>query len=91
MLIKRLEECPPFNPGLPLKVTTMGNVIEVQYMDRKNTKQTIKMLAGGDQYVECSTGEIKDVTHHLCRLEQKRALCGRLKPLEGYKRKCRGR
>lgn len=83
MLIKRLEECPPFNPGLPLKVTTMGNVIEVQYMDRKNTKQTIKMLAGGDQYVECSTGEIKDVTHHTCRLEQKKSLMRTFKALRG--------
>lgn len=83
MLIEKMETPPVLNPSLPVKVTTMGNVIEIQYMDRRNTKQTIQMLAGGEQYVECSTGEIKDVTHHLTRATQKKSLMRTFKALRG--------
>lgn len=83
MVIEKLTECPPLNPSIPVKVTTMGNVIEVQYMDRRNTKQTIKMLAGGEQYVECATGEVKDIVHHNTRAEQKKSLLRTFKTLRG--------
>ena len=45
----------------------MGNILEVQYMSRRNVKQTIQMLKGGEQFVICATGEIKDVEHHETR------------------------
>lgn len=52
----------------------MGNVVEVQYMSRRNCKQTIQMLQGGEQFVVCSTGEIKDVEHHNTRKDNKKGL-----------------
>lgn len=42
-----------------VNVTEMGNIIEVRYLSRTNTKPTIKMLENR-QYVKLSTGEIKD-------------------------------
>lgn len=71
---KRLDEIPDKNPSIPVKVTTMGNVIETQYMSRRNNKQTIQMLPGGEQFCICSTGEIKDVEHHLARSGNKKGL-----------------
>lgn len=72
--IEKLDICPKKNPYLDVKVTEMGNVIEVQYMTRRNNKATIRMLEGGEQYVELSTGEIKDVVHHETRADQKKSL-----------------
>lgn len=71
---KKLEEIPSKNPNLPVKVTEMGNVIEVQYMSRRNCKQTIQMLKGGEQFVICATGEIKDIEHHNTRKDNKKGL-----------------
>lgn len=66
-----------------LKVTEMGNVVEVQYMSRRNCKQTIQMLEGMKQYIELSTGEIKDVTKHDTRASQKKSLVRTFKTLRG--------
>ena len=52
----------------------MGNVVEVQYMSRRNCKQTIQMLQGGEQFVICATGEVKDVEHHATRKDNKKGL-----------------
>lgn len=52
----------------------MGNVIEVQYMSKRNQKQTIQMLPGGEQFVICATGEIKDIEHHTTRKYNKKGL-----------------
>lgn len=52
----------------------MGNVIEVQYMSRRNTKQTIQMLPGGEQFMIVKTGEIKDIEHHKTRKDNKKGL-----------------
>lgn len=71
---ERLEQCPEKNPGVPVKVTEMGNVIEVQYMSRRNTKQTIQMLPGGDKYILCATGEEFEVTHHETRADNHKGL-----------------
>ena len=69
-----MSQIPPKNPNLMVKVTEMGNVIEVQYMSRRNCKQTIQMLQGGEQFVICATGEIKDVEHHNTRKDNKKGL-----------------
>lgn len=69
-----MSQIPPKNPNLSVKVTEMGNVIEVQYMSRRNCKQTIQMLQGGEQFVICATGEIKDVVHHNTRKDNKKGL-----------------
>lgn len=69
-----MSQIPPKNPNLMVKVTEMGNVIEVQYMSRRNCKQTIQMLQGGEQFVVCATGEIKDIEHHNTRKDNKKGL-----------------
>lgn len=69
-----MSQIPPKNPNLLVKVTEMGNVVEVQYMSRRNCKQTIQMLQGGEQFVICATGEIKDVEHHNTRKDNKKGL-----------------
>lgn len=53
-----------------VKYTEMGNIIEIQYMSKRNNKQTVQMLPGMQQYVVISTGEIKDVIHHETRATQ---------------------
>lgn len=72
--IERLSECPEKNPSIPVKVTEMGNVVEIQYMSRRNQKATIRMLEGGAEYVELSTGEIKPCQKHDNRAQQKKSL-----------------
>lgn len=74
MNFEPLDEIPAMNPVLPVKVTSMGNVIEVQYMSKRNCKQTVKMLPGGEQYMICSTGEIKDIVHYETRNDNKKGL-----------------
>ena len=71
---EKLDQIPPKNPNIAVKVTEMGNVIEVQYMSRRNCKQTIQMLQGGEQFVICATGEVKDVEHHATRKDNKKGL-----------------
>ncbi|MFQ6838383.1 MAG: hypothetical protein ACLRSU_12800 [Thomasclavelia spiroformis] len=72
--IRRLEERPDIDLSMPVKVIEMGNVIELQYMSRRNGKQTIQMLKGGEQYIDLGTGEIKDVVHHTTRADQYKSL-----------------
>ena len=74
MEIEKLEVCPPKKPNIPVKVTEMGNVVEIQYMSNRNNKQTVQMLEGGEQYVILSTGEIKDVEHHDTRADNRKGL-----------------
>ena len=72
--ITKLDDIPLKNPNLPVKVTEMGNIIEVQYMSRRNIKQTIQMLPGGQEFVVCATGELKQVEHHDTRQDNKKGL-----------------
>jgi hypothetical protein len=71
---ERLLSIPPKNPNLLVKVTEMGNIVEVQYMSKRNNKQTVQMLEGGEQFVILSTGEIKDIEHHDTRQDNKKGL-----------------
>lgn len=74
MEFERLETIPEKNPETLVKVTEMGNVTEVQYMSRRNSKQTIQMLKGGEEFIVCSTGEVKEVQHHETRKDNKKGL-----------------
>ena len=69
-----MNEIPVKNPSLPVKVTEMGNIVEVQYMSCRNSKQTIQMLPGGEHFVICATGEIKDIEHHNTRKDNRKGL-----------------
>lgn len=71
---EKLDQIPEKNPNVLVKVTEMGNVVEVQYMSRRNCKQTIHMLPGGEQFVICATGEVKDIEHHATRKDNKKGL-----------------
>lgn len=81
--IKRLDERPSLDLCTPIKVIEMGNVIELQYMSRRNTKATIKMLKGGNQYVDLGTGEIKDCIKHNTRADQYKSLYRTFKTVRG--------
>ena len=74
MQITRLNEIPDKNKNIPVKVSEMGNIIEIQYMSKRNTKQTVQMLKGGEDFVICSTGEIKEVSHGITRVDNKKGL-----------------
>lgn len=74
MEVKRLSSSVQKNPSLPVKCTEMGNVVEIQYMSNRNSKQTIQMLPGGEQFVVCATGEVRDVEHHQTRNDNKKGL-----------------
>ncbi len=74
MEFERLNEIPSKDPKVFVKVVEAGNVVEVQYMSRRNTKQTVQMLPGGKQIRICSTGEIRDVVHHDTRQDNRKGL-----------------
>ena len=65
-----------------VKVTEMGNVIEIQYMDKRNHKQTVKVL-NADEYVVVGTGEVKQCKHHSTRYDNKVSLYKTFKTLRG--------
>lgn len=52
----------------------MGNITEIQYMEKRNNKQTIQMLKGGEQFVVCSTGEVFDCQKGETRADNKKGL-----------------
>lgn len=54
------------NPEQIVRVTEMGNVIEITYFSKQNKKQTIRLLENG-MYLELSTGEIRE-----CKKSEKR-------------------
>ena len=72
--ITKLLEVPAIADSAQVKVVEMGNVIETTFMSRRNTKQTIKPLKGGQEYVICSTGEIKEVRVAETRADNKKSL-----------------
>lgn len=75
VVIKKINESEVHkNPNLLVKVTEMGNITEVQYMSNRNCKQTIQMLNGGNKYIVCATGEVKNVEHHVTRKDNKKGL-----------------
>lgn len=82
MKISKLEN-QTISDNATVKVTEMGNVIEIQYMDKRNHKQTVKVLPGGNEYVIVSTGEIKQCKHHSTRYDNKVSLYKTFKTLRG--------
>ena len=72
--ITKLDEVPKKNKYIPVKVSEMGNIIEIQYMSKRNSKQTIQMQKGGEEFVILATGEIKEVQHGTTRKDNKKGL-----------------
>lgn len=71
--IEKIDNIDVSNESL-VKYTEMGNITEIQYMSNRNTRQTVQMLKGMQQYVVVETGEIKDVTKHETRASQYNSL-----------------
>lgn len=53
------DEIPIQYETIPLKVTSMGNITEVQMCSFRNTTQSIKVIPG-KQYIVLETGEVKE-------------------------------
>ena len=52
----------------PVKVTTMKDIVEVQYMEKVNTEAHLRKL-DSDRYVDLRTGEVKEYEHTINRSE----------------------
>lgn len=57
----------------PVTVTVTNHIIEVQYMEKRNHKQIIQKL-NADEYIDLSTGEIKEFNKSENRSENYRSL-----------------
>lgn len=79
--VQKIDGCPIDKKQL-VKYTEMGNVLEVQYMSKRNTRQTIKMLPNGE-YMLVSTGEVKECIKHETRADQTNSLCRTFKRVRG--------
>lgn len=62
MKIKKIDP-PELSDKDIVNVTEMGNITEVRYLSRRNSKPTIRMLENR-QYITLSTGEVKDCKDH---------------------------
>lgn len=60
-------------PDNLVTVTEMNHIIEVQYMEKMNTKATIRKL-NKDEYVDLGTGEIKEFEHSETRKDNLNSL-----------------
>lgn len=56
------SELPNIKPNDVVKVTKMNHIVEVQHMEKMNRKNNIKKI-NKDEYVDISTGEIKEFQH----------------------------
>lgn len=59
--------------SLLVKVVEMGHLVEVQYVHKRNSTMPITVLSK-DNYIENSTGEIKEFIHSDNRAQQKESL-----------------
>ena len=59
---KKVDECPYIPDKSQVKLTTAGNIRNIQYMSRRNTKQTIQKISK-DEVVNVETGEVIPVKH----------------------------
>lgn len=68
MDIRKLEKIPEKKGFIPVKVTTAGNIVDVQYVEHRNSRQTILKLSS-EEYMIVSTGEICKSKKHETRQE----------------------
>ena len=60
-------------PNLLVKVSEMGNITEIQYMEKRNNKQIIQMI-DKDTYLILATGELLKCNHIENRSQGKKSL-----------------
>lgn len=73
MKFENLEKIPDISPSADVKVSLMGNIVEMKYLSNKNTKATIIPISK-DEYVLVSTGEVLQFEHHDSRKDNKKGL-----------------
>lgn len=79
--IKTVEDSFKVNSLDQVRVKEMGNIIELMYSDKKNSKIVIKKLSN-DEYIDLRTGEVKQfqkMDNRACNLNEVRASLGRLR------------
>ena len=79
MEIIKLNDRPILDSNIPLKVKSMGNVTELQYMAKRNTEQTVQMLPGLNEngkreFVVLSSGEVRECNSYLTRADNYKGL-----------------
>lgn len=79
MEIKKIDDRPILDPKIPLKVKSMGNVTELQYMAKRNKNQTIQMLPGFNEngkreFVVLASGEVKECNTYQSRADNYKGL-----------------
>ena len=73
MEVNTIPDLPYINTGIPFRVTTMGNFVEVQYISNRNQECPIQMLPDGEYLIK-DTGEIKQKQTHDKRTDQEISL-----------------
>ena len=73
MKFEKLEKIPDISPSAEVKVSLMGNIVEMKYLSNKNTEATIIPISK-DEYVLVSTGEVLQFEHHDSRKDNKKGL-----------------
>jgi len=64
-----------------VRIKEMGNIVELMYSDKKNSKIVIKKVSN-DEYIDLRTGEVKQfqkMDNRACNLNEVRASLGRLR------------
>ena len=78
--VERLEKS-PYMPFLEeVKVTEMGNIIEIQAIENRNHRSVIQRL-DRDTYLDKRTGEVKEVSHMTSRVQDTKSLSRSMKKL----------
>lgn len=78
--VERLEKS-PYMPFLEeVKVTEMGNIIEIQAIENRNHRSVIQRL-DRDTYLDKRTGEVKEVSHITSRVQDTKSLSCSMKKL----------
>lgn len=78
--IERLDNCPPMPYLERIKVTKMGNIIQLQAMEKCNRHCYIQRL-DKDTYLDKRTGEIKEICHITRREQDPRSLARSMREL----------
>lgn len=82
MLVSKKTEIEGFmiNNKSVVTVTKMNHLIEIQYMEKMNTKATVRKL-NKHEYVDLATGEIKEYEHKENRKENYKGLTATFKKI----------
>lgn len=78
--VERLDKCPAMPFLKEVKVTTMGNIVQIQAIENCNHRSIIQRL-DRDTYLDKRTGEVKEVCHMTSREQDKKSLARSMREL----------